>query len=184
MIVEKHYIKTSSEIVRTQLGIPKGYKQKCIDEIYNIGDSQNQTTNVKALMSSWWVWQESEVFNLLLTKIQSKVEKIIPLKDDRFQYKLIDAWCSIYKKGHYTIPHHHKPSEIAFVYYFKSSGNTPLLFEDFDISPMDDDLILFPSHLLHSVPEHTDKQDRICIAGNFKRHHVNWEKLKDGTPTR
>ena len=58
--------------------------------------------------------------------------------------------------------------------YFKSTGNTPLIFDEcnFKLNPTDDTLVIFPSYLKHSVPPHNDKEDRICLAGNV------WWELK------
>jgi len=171
MIINKHHLKSPVEIIDIKLGIPQKYKQKCIDEIYKIGDSQNQSTNVKAIMSSWFLWEESKIFNPLLTKITDII--LVNIKDKE-HLALYEAWSAIYKKNHYTIPHSHSPSYISFVYYLQSSGNTPLIFDnmEFSINPIDDTLVVFPSHLNHSVPPHNDEKDRICVAGNieFKRN--------------
>tara|TARA_R110000803_G_scaffold107134_1_gene175284 strand:- start:74 stop:616 length:543 start_codon:yes stop_codon:yes gene_type:complete len=173
MVINRHYIKAPTEIVTTCLGITEEYKQKCIQEAYNIGDQQSHQTNVKAIMSSYEVWKETDVYNDLLHKIQDEVStKLNPIYDKRYIYNLTLAWTAIYKEGHYTEPHHHIPSQASFVYYLKSNSNSsPLLFHgcDFTINPYDDLLVVFPSHLIHSVPKHKG-EDRICLAGN-----LHWE---------
>ena len=175
MIINRYYIKTPSEIITTHLNIAEEYKQKCIQEAYNIGDKQNYQTNVKAVMSSYEVWKETDVYNDLIHKIQDEIStKLHPLSDPRFIYNLENVWVTIYKEGHYTVPHNHIPSQVSFVYYLKSNSNSsPLLFEggNFKVNPYDNLLVTFPSHLIHSVPEHKG-EDRICLAGN-----LNW-KLK------
>tara|TARA_R110001606_G_scaffold170654_1_gene316168 strand:- start:65 stop:601 length:537 start_codon:yes stop_codon:yes gene_type:complete len=175
MVINRHYIKTPSEISTTYLDITEEYRQKCIQEAYNIGDKQNYQTNVKAIMSSYMVWEETNVYNDLLYKIQDEIStKLNPISNKNVEYELEDAWTAIYKEGHYTLPHYHIPSQVSFVYYLKSNSNSsPLLFNecDFQINPYDNLLIVFPSHLIHSVPEHKG-EDRICLAGN-----LNW-KLK------
>ena len=97
MIINKHHLKSPVEIIDIKLGIPQKYKQKCIDEIYKIGDSQNQSTNVKAIMSSWFLWEESKIFNPLLTKI---TDIILVNSKDKEHLALYEAWSAIYKKNH------------------------------------------------------------------------------------
>ena len=99
MIINKHHLKSPVEIIDIKLGIPQKYKQKCIDEIYKIGDSQNQSTNVKAIMSSWFLWEESKIFNPLLTKI---TDIILVNSKDKEHLALYEAWSAIYKKNHYS----------------------------------------------------------------------------------
>lgn len=171
MIVNKHYLKSPVKIIDTILDIPQDYKQKCINEIYNLGDSQDQSTNVKAIMTSWKIWDESKVFNELFDKIFNSIIEIDSksLTDSRSVYNLSNAWGAIYKKGHYSQPHQHNPHNLSFVYYLKSNGSTPLIFDeiDFHIKPIDNTLIIFPSYLIHSVPPHNIEEDRVCIAGNI-----------------
>ena len=184
MVINRHYIKTLSEITTTYLGITQEYKQECIQEAYNIGDKQNYQTNVKAFMSSYRIWEETDVYNDLLHRIQDEIStKLNLIYTKNFEYELKNAWTAIYKEGHYTLPHDHIPSQISFVYYLKSNTNSsPLLFEgdNFQVNTNDDLLVTFPSHLLHRVSKHKG-EDRICLAGNlnYKPTKTN-NKLSDG----
>ena len=172
MVINRHHIKSPTEIITTTLGIPEAYKQQCIQEAYKIGDSidrENNLTNVKAFRSSYKVWEETDVYNLLLDRIIEKINVVFPFTDTRFEYVLQNCWFAIYREGHYTIPHSHDPSSLSFVYYLKSNINSsPLVFDecDFQLQPHDDMLVVFPSYLIHSVPKHTG-EDRICLAGNL-----------------
>jgi len=168
MNINHHSIQSPTQIKTVQLGIPQEYKQKCIEEVYRLGDSMNQQTNVKAIMTTYHIWNESEVFNILLNNIKTLIHNIEPI-DKRWEFALEDTWGAIYKKNSYTIPHCHSPFYISFVYYLQSSGSTPLIFDgcDFQINPIDDMLVIFPSYLSHSVPKHMEEKDRICIAGNL-----------------
>jgi hypothetical protein len=170
MDINRNYILSPVEIINTQLGIPQEYKQQCIEEAYHLGDSQNQQTNVKAIMSTYAIFDETPVYNPLLNNIKNVIDNFLPTPHSKLIYSLTNAWSAIYKKGHHTIPHQHSPSHLSFVYYLKSSGNTPLIFDqcNFQINPIDDMLIIFPSHVWHSVPKHIDEEDRICLAGNLK----------------
>ena len=164
-----HYIQFPSKIITATLGIPENYKKQCIQEAYKIGDKQFQKTNVKAIMSSYAVWEETNIYGPLLDKIMEKVNTLFPINDKRFKYDLINAWMNIYKEGNYTESHNHSPSQYSFSYYLQTSKNsTPLIFDncDFEINPQEDLLILFPSYIDHSVPIHKGK-DRICLSGNI-----------------
>ena len=167
--IHHHYLKSPVEVVTTSLESPSNHIQEYIAEAYRIGDSMNNTTNVKAWMSSYKVWEQTKIFNRLFEIIENLVNLLECFNDPNMHYKITNAWSAVYKKGHYTIPHHHIPSNLSFVYYLKTSGNTPLIFDqcNFPISPKDDEIIIFPSYLIHSVPEHQYEEDRICIAGNL-----------------
>ena len=162
-----YHIKNPTEILTTFLGIPKEYKQKLINEAYRLGDSMYQKTNVKAIMSSYAIWEQTNFFNTLLDVIKSS--PLIFNPDPRYKLIIDSAWSAIYKKGHYTKSHSHSPSYISFVYYLKSTGETPLVFSncDFELKPIDDMLVVFPGYVKHEVPIHKEDEDRICVAGNF-----------------
>lgn len=172
MKINRHYLKTPTEIVTTNLNIPKDYKSKCIQEAYKIGNSINNNpsmkTNLNSIRSSYLIWEETNIYDNLLDKIMYEIEdKIFPRKDPNYRYNLYNAWVAIYKNGHYATPHNHIPSTLSFVYYLKTPQNsTPLVFEEFNISPHEDLLTVFPSYLTHSVPIHKG-EDRICLAGNL-----------------
>ena len=169
MVINKHHVRSPIEIVTTTLGIPEDYKQQCIQEAYKIGDKQGQKTNVKAIMSSYKVWEETDKYNPILDKIAHLVKNEFPLFDDRLGYSLNNVWIAIYKEGHYTVLHSHEPHHMSFVYYLKANNNSsPLVFDrcEFQVQPYDDLLVIFPSYLEHSVPIHKG-EDRICLAGNF-----------------
>lgn len=173
MEINRYHIKTPTEVITTTLGIPKDYRQQCIQEAYKIGDSidrEKNYTNVKAIMSSYEIWTESDLYNPLLDKILHIVkDKIYTKINQDLKYDILNAWTAIYKEGHYTIKHTHIPSTISFVYYLKANDfSSPLIFEDckFEVKPHDDLLVLFPSYLPHSVPIHKG-EDRICLAGNI-----------------
>ena len=176
MIINTHHLKTPIQIIDTQLDIPQKYKQECIDEIYKIGNSVNDRTNLTALRSTYYVWDETKVLDPLLKQIRNIINQILG-KDDlqEYNFEINNAWSAIYKKEHYADKHYHNPCFMSFVYYLKSNETTPLLFDNnFKLYPKDDTLIIFPSYLYHSVPNHEDEEDRICVAGN-----LDWKKDED-----
>jgi hypothetical protein len=171
MIQHNHYVQHPTKIINTILDIPKKYKQRCIEEAYKIGDKQNNRTNVKAIMSSYFIWNETQVFNLLIDNILKKINLALPASSfsPNFTYSLEASWFAIYKSDHYTVPHHHLPADISFIYYLKANdSSSPLVFDqaNFVIKPHDNLLVIFPSYLTHEVPIHKG-EDRICLAGNL-----------------
>jgi hypothetical protein len=169
-----YLVKASTNISTLSLNIPQSYKQQCIEEAYRLGDSMNQSSNVKAIMSSWYVWDETQIFNLLLDNISNYIFSTLKHNLSSTTLNLQNAWSAIYKKGHFTNSHCHLPSFISFVYYLKSNGNTPIIFDEcgFSLHPKDDTLVFFPSYLTHSVPVHEETEDRVVIAGNID---ANWK---------
>lgn len=169
MIINRHHILAPTQIIDLQLGIPQDYKQECIDEIYKMGNSVNERSNVYGIRSTYKVWEETDVLNTLLDNIKNAIDGLYKDKFKERHFPITSAWSVIYKKGHGANPHEHLPNAWAFVYYLKSNGDTPLVFNEINhsINPKDDMLVVFPSYLIHSVPPHEGDEDRICVAGNI-----------------
>tara|TARA_R110001592_G_scaffold59568_1_gene180743 strand:+ start:74 stop:607 length:534 start_codon:yes stop_codon:yes gene_type:complete len=176
MLIYKRELITKSFLTEISLGVPENYRKECIKEIYRLGDSMNNTTNIKGIMTNTKIWEESSVFNTLISNITKVIEET---KDGIFNTNLnleIETiWGAIYKKGHYTLPHRHMSSSLSFVYYLQGSSGTPIVFSDNNVAlyPKDDLLLIFPSFVLHHVPKHEDIKDRIVLAGNMILSHYN-----------
>ena len=128
-------------------------------------DSQNQTSNVKADMSSYQIWQETDLFNDLLSMVVECVDNH-PWAKHLQSWFIRDAWLARYKKGQSTNVHHHIPAHLSFVYYLKGSEkSSPLNLEGIDIELVEGRLIIFPSLMMHSVS--TTPAERIVLAGNI-----------------
>jgi hypothetical protein len=172
MIIENYHVKVKDTITTTTLNIPLSYKKQCIKEAYSIGDKMNQSTNAKCIMSTYKVWHETKVYDLLLANITSFVNYLNLFDKNRWKLEIDEAWSLIYKKGHFTMPHSHwnPHSQFSFVYYLQTDkDSSPLIFDscEFSIEPKEDLLVLFPSYLTHSVPTQISEKDRVCIAGNL-----------------
>lgn len=140
-------------------------------DIRECGDQQNNSTNVKALMTHWDMYNHSQPFSVFVNWVQECFSKC-PL--DTFQrqrdYKLNALWGMIYNKGEHAIAHHHNPAYFSFVYFLKVSENSsPLIFKASStyIKPEIGKIVFFPSYLFHYVPEQTVDEERITIAGNI-----------------
>lgn len=169
MEINRYHHNSPVKIITTHLGIPQDYKKRCIQEVYKIGDQQSYTTNVKAIMSSYKVWEETKVFNPLFNRVLEIIKDLDPIQSN-YHFNLVNAWSAIYKKGNHADRHHHLPSNYSWIYYLKTPPNSsPLIFNDinFELIIEDDLFVIFPSHLVHSVPSHSINEDRICLAGNL-----------------
>jgi|TARA_E500000318_G_scaffold83218_3_gene78796 hypothetical protein len=169
----KTYNVTSTSIIETRkLGIPKEYKQKCIDELHRLCIDNYKFTNVKALRTEgYFLWKQSKIFNQLFSNIinhYTQYFSTIETNDTVLQnLSLKNAWGIIYNEGHYTKKHNHSFFYYSFVYYLSvEKNNSPLIFENTTkIYPEEDTLILFPGYLNHEVKPNKNK--KIAISGNI-----------------
>jgi hypothetical protein len=89
------------------------------------------------------------------------------------KYYVQETWGLIYTKGHATKMHTHWPSVWSYTYCVKAElCCSPLVFPSatgggYEIFPVTSQLIVFPSWINHSVPEHICDHERIMISGNL-----------------
>jgi len=108
-----------------------------------------------------------------------------------------DMWAAVYIPGTVHSHHTHQMSIVSAVYYSKTGPrNTPIVFSDprgaapiqnfeqfegehdfepagpfhqqFSYFPEEGELILFPSWLVHKVPGHNAKEERVAWPYNYK----------------
>ena len=141
-------------------------------QIRESGDAQDKKTNVKAEMTQWLLTEYESFRNLGVDIVVNHLPHLTrpTIEGSTFDWIIIALWGNIYHKGDYTDSHDHMPGVYSFTYYVKvPDGSAPFIFDDLGETwePKEGDLVLFPSHLNHSVPEHTIDEDRISIAGNL-----------------
>ena len=178
MFPQSYSLSPSETIYKFNLGASNSYIKKCINTIYEIGDTQSNQTNVKALMTDWRIWKNNNIFNNLLDNIIRALRVNLKLDPKIFDLQITECWGSIYKEGHYSVAHTHFPSNFSFVYYLTDSPQTPIVFpqyNNFSLYPKVNDLIIFSGGLFHKVPKHKGK-DRVIIAGNANVYifHDSW----------
>ncbi len=86
-----------------------------------------------------------------------------------------DCWGGFYTKGQHIIAHDHWPYLWSWVYYVKCCDDcTPLVFDNglgeqqpLELTPKEDNMVMFPSLISHSIPPHGCNHDRIVVAGNI-----------------
>ena len=141
-------------------------------QIRESGDAHDKKTNVKAEMTEWLLTEYESFRNLGVDIVVNHLPHLSgpTIDGSLFDWIIISLWGNIYHKGDYTVSHDHMPSVFSFTYYVRvPEGSAPLILDDLGETwyPKEGDLVLFPSHLNHSVPEHTIDENRISIAGNL-----------------
>ena len=118
-----------------------------------------------------------------------------PLKKSRSSNMVVDAWININEPDSYNVKHNHPCTDLAGVLWIKCPKDcgeivfdNPTLFqshneigsynEDFKnefnihhhyyFPPSEGEMIIFPSHLNHSVNKNKSKEDRISVAFNIR----------------
>ena len=188
MIVNRHHLQSPVEIIEAQLNIPQDYKQECINEIYKIGNTNSEPSNVHGIRSTYKVWKETKILDPLLNYIQNTINELYKSKFTGDYFSISSSWSIIYKKDDYAKPHIHLPNTWAFVYYLKSSGRTPIIFNDInDLQQLNFKLIY---HRTWFMPEDRDKiinarhseilvKDKLLLKDNLKLLVVRSEAEKE-----
>lgn len=142
-------------------------KHELIEDLISSKDMQNKLTNVKATMTDWNI--TSHQIELLKTFAINKIYEnnlVWHYADLEFN----TFWANIYRQKEFTISHDHLPDLFSFVYFLNAESNfAPLIFNfsNTKIIPKEGSMVIFPSYLAHSVPEHESDQIRITLSGNI-----------------
>tara|TARA_R100000388_G_C7220086_1_gene148434 strand:- start:102 stop:689 length:588 start_codon:yes stop_codon:yes gene_type:complete len=130
-------------------------------------DRQSHSSNVKADMTHWCIWEETNALNPVLDGL-GKFINDHPWASCVPAWVIAHAWVARYKEGQNTIPHHHFPAHLSFIYFLKcSEGSSPLHIEGVDIEAKEGRLVVFPPIMLHSVS--ATPAERIVLAGNVEK---------------
>lgn len=121
----------------------------------------------------------------LITKHVSWFARKLSVADETFLPK--QSWLNVYDSHEFQEFHYHAGFTFSAVYYVQTTPNTSIIFENpfTDMLPLklncmsdmnsnikkyypeEGDLLIFRSHLKHSVPPHNDEGTRITLALNF-----------------
>jgi uncharacterized protein (TIGR02466 family) len=121
------------------------------------------------------------------------VRKYLTVKDNA-KFYLQNSWCNLHNSGEYSQIHYHASSLLSGVYYpilpknsgdisfhkgsiytnvfhqsirFEYEENNNITAEQYVINLKEGDIVLFPSHLDHSVQRNNSNEKRYSIAFNF-----------------
>ena len=141
------------------------------------GDEKKNETNVKALMTCWYMWGEDkpgcESFREICAFACKVAVENSPIK--AWSPSVTHCWGAIFNKNEYAQQHNHWPSLWSFTYYVKAPENcAPIVFPGAEkrVQPKSGMLCLFPGWVDHCVPRHESDQDRIVVAGNISNATV------------
>ena len=133
-----------------------------------------------------------DINNFVVSSVKNYCEQL-QIKKDYIDYTPIDSWFNIYQKGDYQEFHHHSNSVLSVVYFLKVGKNpasiffknpyistvrieydnyTPDTYDRFSYQPKAGMILIFRSHLEHSVEKQVDDEDRISIAYNFRSNNA------------
>ncbi len=133
------------------------------------------------------IFQE-KINNFLLNKSAELLVQNYNLKNVKIN--LLNLWINHNLKGDYNSPHIHQTSNFSGIYYVEVSkeGGNLIFFrgdrsnqmldiqsflkdkdfqEEFHIKPVKNQLIIFPSHLIHMVTPHLDNKPRVSVSFNI-----------------
>ena len=177
-MITKLIVNTPNEIVHTQLGMPSDYREQLIKESYKLKNNRdegnhatfknvfNEDKSSKVVASSYALWNESRLYDLLLKNILDFINSLY--LEPEFNIEITNTWLGIYDVNQTAKRHNHKPHFKSFCYYISAEEPyTPMIFDDTNVivNAITDRLIVFPSNVFHSVPE-CRGGERIMIAGN------------------
>tara|TARA_Y100000817_G_scaffold312208_1_gene305692 strand:+ start:995 stop:1567 length:573 start_codon:yes stop_codon:yes gene_type:complete len=140
---------------------------------------EQRKSNVQAYMTDWFLHKKYPIINDVCN---AAIEVIRGYSDSDQKGKLdkyftFDCWGAIYHESDYTKPHTHSPALWSWCYYIQVPNNAPPLYfseADLRIFPKPDELIIFPGHVIHEVPNAYDMVDeRIMLAGNIYLDYRN-----------
>ena len=145
-------------------------KDEICESIENMEDVHDKKTIVKAKMSHWDI--NSDEISKLKTFIMDNKSGLGSYSYYGRDIKKFYVWANCYEKGDYTVEHDHIPSLLSFAYFLKSKRHfSPLVFEGkwrkIKIKPIEGRIVIFPSHIRHSVPIHRFSDTRITLSGNM-----------------
>ena len=127
------------------------------------------TSNVKSSMTDWNMHEEFESF-AYIGLLACRNASILSEKMFKPNLHVGECWGIVYEKGKNTKRHSHWPYTYAFGYYLTDTKNSsPLVFPTANktIYPKKGDLIIFPGHVQHEVPEIETDEERLMVAGNI-----------------
>ena len=136
-------------------------------------EPQVQNKNIKAYVTNSDIAER-------YPEVQYIVDQLIDIIKDYHQtadstnlvFKKSSCWGGICRKGDYVEPHTHSPAFYNFVYYVKfEEGASPFVITDAGrstITPLSGYGFIFPSWIVHEMPEHQSEHEMIFISGNIE----------------
>ena len=158
-------------IIRKQIGLGPETNRYIKSIILEHGDEQQRRTNVKAIMTEWFMHKKHSVFNELCTQAIEFADKNSPHK---VPLEPFDCWGNISYKGDWVKVHDHWPHVWSWCYYAQVSKEcSPIFFPHTDNKqrrefwPEQGEMLLWPGALYHGVDPLEVDFERVVVAGNL-----------------
>ena len=139
-----------------------------IDELEKT--EKSNISNVRAWHTHGYIHKDFEEFAPLLDKCIEFIHQVnnqeYLLPRAALDYECANMWGMKYKPGDDATPHNHFPADWVFVYYLDVvPGQSPLVIENLEYFPKNNELIMFHGIIDHYVPKVTTP--RTAISMNF-----------------
>ena len=152
----------------------KKLNEKLKKDTLKVGDVQNYSTNVKASMTSWQMFNECKSYQELLRIIISKIpfyKNVKIINSDYVDFSCDSMWGAVYQREEEWLNGDVHPSVFSFTYYVQAGKKcAPLIFTKpgyKKLQPKTGHLYIWQSEYFHEVPPQTNNTKRIVIAGNI-----------------
>jgi len=177
--------------------IVESLKNKKLKDLIKSTLDNEEKTNSGNQISNHGGYQTKNIWNENIVKpILEKTSDLIAQSYSfpRLQLKMLNLWINKNYKHNFNKIHNHAMSDFSGVYYIEvSEKDGELVFyrgdktnqmmsiqenfkgedfdEDFRLQPLENQLIIFPSHLQHMVFPHSEEKARISVSFNIKVLH-------------
>ena len=172
-------------------------QQKIVERCYDLKNKVNSggdnwissdTYNTLGKYDLFSDYKFLSINDYVINRVKNYCEQL-QFQKDFLDYKPVSSWFNIYQKGDYQEYHHHAHSVLSVVYFLKVGKNPaniyfksphldmispryenykPETYERVNFKPQPGMILIFRSHLEHSVEKQIDNEDRISIAYNFR----------------
>tara|TARA_A100001391_G_scaffold170385_1_gene131402 strand:+ start:593 stop:1159 length:567 start_codon:yes stop_codon:yes gene_type:complete len=150
-------------------------------------------SNPGVIVSNEGGYQTDSIYDTLIcnTLFQKAVDLILKnYKFEKYNFKLENLWINSNKKGDFNKIHNHPCSHFSGVYYLQvqNDGGQLIFYRgdtsnqmvgiqhfidnadtrtNFEIQPLSNQIIIFPSNLLHTVQPHKSNEPRVSVSFNL-----------------
>tara|TARA_A200000113_G_C8856041_1_gene351843 strand:- start:31 stop:549 length:519 start_codon:yes stop_codon:yes gene_type:complete len=169
--------------------VPKLEQYAYQQEKYKSG---RNVSNIGGHQTDFITIEEEPLYEELVDRLMPEIRNTIHSFGYRDIYNIIvgQCWMNINRKGHLNLPHIHSNTDWACIFYIKSDEKTSIRFHntdqmrgelarkiqdwndyncaECDYLPKENDFIMIPAHIQHSVAVNNTDNVRISLAFNVK----------------
>jgi hypothetical protein len=156
--LDKHLVNSMTEKIKL-----------CIDR--NLTVDNNISVYAKSTKNN--LYSEDEMRVLLDAILCGSKMFHMDLEDSingNYHIRITSMWGSRYESEDFSVPHHHWPASLGYVYFVDSPKDAPSLDftgTDFSVNTEKGKLVLFSSHITHEVKPKKFDGYRYIVAGHI-----------------